>query len=178
MGFDPISIGTAASSGFGAYQNYRAGQDAKAVYNAQAKEIERQTAYAQRMALEQMKDLSREGRAAQSQAKAAAGKSGVRVAGSVKTLSQAIADKVERRKALIGMETNEMARRGQVEAGELRKAGRRVAKARTIKAFDSLLTGGIDLAQRKEKKGWGWGETFYRPRPRVTNENRATMTRY
>jgi len=150
MGMDPISLGMVGLSGFKAYQQYEAGNEAKQVYYNQAGEIAQQTAYAQRMALEEMKDINREGGAAQSQAVAAAGKSGLRVAGSVQTLSQAISAKVERQKALVGMKFGEMARQNAFQIDQYRTTGRRMKKASQIEAFGSLLTGGMALAQRKE----------------------------
>lgn len=158
MGFDPISFGRVATSGFSAYQQYQAGQEAKAEYEASAAEVGRQTAYQQRMALEEMKEINREGSSAQSSARAAAGKSGLRVAGSVATLSQAIAAKVERRKALVGFQFNEQARQSAFEVDRLRRAGRREAKAGSIRAVGSLLTGGLDLARRKEELGKDYGK--------------------
>lgn len=160
MGMDPISIAMLAQSGFSAYQNYRAGDEAKQAYDEQAAEIGRQTAYGQRMALEEMKDLNDEGRARRGQIAAAAGKSGLRVAGSAATLSQAIAAKVERRKALVGFQANEMARQGAFQADQYHSAGRAAKKASRIEAVGSLLTGGLKLARRKEKTGY-W---FFKPK--------------
>ena len=166
MGMDPISLGILGTSGFSAYQQYEAGREAQAEYEASAAEVGRQTAYQQRMALEEMKEIGREGQAAQSQARAAAGKSGLRVGGSVVTLSQAIAAKVERRKALVGMQFNEQARQSAFEIDRLRRTGRKAKKAGGIEAVGSLLTGGIALAKRKEKleEKYGkmsWGDVFF-----------------
>ena len=160
MGMDPISLGILGTSGFSASQQYEAGQEAQAEYEASAAEVGRQTAYQQRMALEEMKEIGREGSSAQSAARAAAGKSGLRVAGSVTTLSQAIARKVERRKALIGFQFGETARQSAYEIDQLRRAGRRAKKAGGIKAFESLLTGGLELARRKEELGTNWRGLF------------------
>jgi len=150
-------------SGFNAYQKYEAGREAQDAYRQEAAELGRQTAYSQRKALEEQKELNREGRSAESRAVAAAGKSGLRVGGSVVTLTQAIAAKVERRKALIGFQFNEEARRSAFTAGQYLQAGKSARKAATIGAFGSLLTGGLTLAKRKEDMGWKtWGETFFK----------------
>lgn len=159
MGMDPISWGMMGVSGFNAYQQYQAGNEAQQAYNESAAEVGRQTAYQQRMALEEMKELTREGRSAESSAVASAGKSGLRVNSAV-TLTQAIAAKVERRKALIGMQFNEQARRGAFQIDQYRKAGRSAKKASTIQAGSSLLTGGLALAQRKQELGTTWGGLF------------------
>ena len=153
MGFDPISMGMVGLSGFQAYQQYEAGKEAQAAYNEQAAEIGRQTAYQQRSALEEQKDLNREARSAESRVVAAAGKSGLAVGGSAVTLTQAIRAKVERRKAMIGMQFNEQARRGAFEADQLRKAGRRVKRAAGLEAANSLLTGGLMVAHRQQSLG-------------------------
>jgi hypothetical protein len=170
MGMDPISIAMLAASGFQAYQSYEAGKESQAAYNESAAEISRQTAYQQRMALEEMKEVGREGRSAESQAVAAAGKSGLRVAGSVVTLTQAIAQKVERRKAMIGFQFNEEARRGAFQVDQYRKAGRAAKKAGGIEAFGSLLTGGLQVANRQSKLPRGSSP--------LSNQAKATFLKY
>jgi hypothetical protein len=160
MGMDPISIAMLATTAYQGYQSYEAGKESQAAYNESAAEITRQTAYQQRMALEEMKEVGREGRSAESQAVAAAGKSGLRVAGSVTTLTQAIAQKVERRKAMISFQFGEEARRGAFEVDRLRGMGRAAKKAGGIEAFGSLLTGGLQVAKRKEGLGTNWRGLF------------------
>lgn len=173
MGMDPITLGILGVSGFNAFQQYKAGGEAQEAYDEQAAEINRQTAYQQRMALEEMKEVGREGRAAESQAIAAAGKSGLRVGGSVVTLAQSIQQKVERRKALIGMQFNEEARRAAFEAHRYRQMGRSAKKAAGFQAFGSLLTGGLNA--------WGYqsqlGDKLRNP-GKMTNEGKATLLRY
>lgn len=162
MAIDPISFGMLGVSGFSALNSYAAGAEAKRSYEQQAAEVERQTAYAQRLALEEQKEIAREGRSAESKAVASAGASGLRTGGSVVTLTQAINAKVERRKAMVGMQFNEEARRNAFTASQYRTAGANAKRAGTVEAFGSLLTGGLDLAMRKEKRGFGtWGKTFF-----------------
>ena len=175
MGMDPISAGIIGLSALKADQQYEAGKEAKEAYEGQAAELGRQTAYQQRMALEEMKEVGREGRSAESSAVAAAGKSGLRVAGSVTTLTQAIAAKVERRKALIGMQFNEQARQSAFQIDQYRKAGRSAKKTASIEAAGSLLTGGLMLAQRKEDTGH-W--LFRNKKKTGTAEGNATLLRY
>ncbi|NIQ95645.1 MAG: hypothetical protein GWN87_16655 [Desulfuromonadales bacterium] len=132
----------------------------------QAREVETQTAYQQRMALEEMKELDREGRAAEGHVRAAAGGKGLRVGGSVATVQSRIRAKVARRKALMAFEFNEQARRSKFEAGRLRYAGGQARQAGEIGAFGSLLTGGLALAERAEKFDWNMKQLFfpkYRP---------------
>jgi hypothetical protein len=108
-----------------------------------------------------MKELSREARAAEGHVRATAGGKGVRVGGSVVSVQSAIRQKVARRKAMIGFQFSEQARRGQFQAGQLRYAGKQARRAGTVEAFGSLLTGGLALAERKEKFGWTWKQTFF-----------------
>lgn len=182
MAMDPITIGMLGVSGFQAYQSYEAGKESQQAYNESAAEIGRQTAYQQRIALEEMKEIGREGRSAESQAVAAGGKSGLRVGGSVVTLTQAIARKVERRKAMIGMQFNEEARRAAFQMNQYRKAGRAAKKAGGIEAFGTLLTGGLKLAKRKEGLGTTWGGLFnknLRDKDKLlSSTNLATRSRY
>lgn len=162
MSADPITFGMAGLSVFNAGQSYAAGKEQQAQYAAQSAEIGMETAYAQRLALEQMKQLNQEGRTLQGEVVARAGKSGLRVGGSVSTLSQAIARKIEQRKAMLGFEFNETARRNRFEQEQLRIAGKKARRAGTIGAFGSLLTGGLDIARRKEKFGYKtWYDTFF-----------------
>jgi hypothetical protein len=153
MSMDPISYAYMGLSGFKAYEQYEAGKEAQAAYEGQAAEIERQTAYAQRMALEEQKQLTREGSAQQSQVRAAAGGSGLRVGGSVATLSQSIANQISRRKSLVAMQFNEQARQNAFTAGQYRKAGRQAKKSAGWQAVGSLLTGGLATYRHMDEKG-------------------------
>jgi hypothetical protein len=153
-------MGMLFSTGFEAWQQYEAGETAKAAYDAQAAQIRSETAYAQRMAIEEQKDIHAEGRSAASRARAAAGKSGLAVAGSVATLSQAISRKTERRKALVGLQFSETMRRNEFRAEMYRYAGKTAKHAAKIKSMGSLLTGGMGLAKRKEGLGTSWGGLF------------------
>lgn len=178
MSFDALSFGMLGTSVMEAGLSYGAGREAQATYNAQARELQMQTAYQQRTALEQMKDLNEEAQSAQSKAIAAAGGSGLRVAGSVATISQNISRTLARRKALIGLQFNEQARENQFQADLYRWQGKRAKRAGAIEAFGSLLTGGLKLAKRKEKMGFGsWRETFF-GKPGMTNEAKATLLKY
>lgn len=158
MGLDPISLAMMGTQTFKAYQQYEAGKEAKETYDAQAVEFERQTAYAQRMGLEEQKDLTRQGRSERSRARAAAGKSGVRVGGSVSTLTDSINRAVSRRKAMVGFQFDEKARRNTYQAGQYRKAGRTAKKAAGIEAVGSLLTGGAMVAKHQYDTGAWWNK--------------------
>lgn len=164
MAIDATTAGMMFSSGFEAWQQYEAGQASEAMYEAQRAEIANQTAYAQRMALEEQKTIAREGRSAASAARAAAGKSGLAVGGSVVTLTQAIGRQVERRKALIALEYGETARRGQFEQRRLKYMGKSAKYAGTVAAAESLLVGTHKLYKRKEKQGWTWDQLFFTDR--------------
>jgi len=153
MGLDPISGAMLGLSGFKAYQQYKAGGEAQEAYDAQADEIMRENAYAERMGLEQQHDLTVEGNEAVSQVRSAAGGKGIRVGGSVVTLTQSIRDKVARRKALVNADVQEGARRSGVVADKYRKAGRSAKKASGLQAFDSLLTGGLMAYNHLHGKG-------------------------
>lgn len=173
MAPDATSWGTLIGSGFKAYNQYEAGKEAEAVYKSEAVEVANQTAYEQRMALEEMKELDRQGRSQASAAIAAGGKSGLAVGGSIVTLSQSISAKVDRKKAMTALEFNERARRGAFEMEKLRYKGRSYRLAGTTEAWGSLLTGGLKLAQRKEDlqkatgKQFNWGDVFFKTDKRM-----------
>lgn len=174
MGMDPVSVGLLAASGFEAYQGYQGGKEAEAAYKAQAAEIKQQTAFEQRRALEEVKDIAREGRSAESKAIATAGGSGLRVGGSVATLADRIRAKVARQSAMVAFESSERTRRGSFLASQYRYAGKSAGRAANVGAFQSLLTGGAAMAKRKEKWGWTWGQTFFPGlRPKDDDERRT-----
>lgn len=160
MGMDPLTIAMLGASGFNAYQQYKAGSEAKQTYYDEAAEVRRQSAYGQRMAIEEMKEIGAEGRTAESKAIAEAGGSGLRVGGSVMTLAQSIQRKVAQRKALIGFQSGEETRRSLWEAGRLRQAGRTAKKTAGLQAFNSLLTGGIEAWKYQSKLGGSGSSAF------------------
>ena len=161
MAVDPISVGYLAASGLGAYSSWQGGREAEAAYEASAREVETQTAYQQRMAIEEMKELDREARQAEGHVRATTGGKGIRVGGSVATVQSNIRRKVARRKALMAFQFNEQARRGRFEAGRLRYAGKQAKRAGQVEAFGSLLTGGMALAGRAERFDWNTRELFF-----------------
>jgi uncharacterized protein (DUF1330 family) len=149
----------AGAAAFDAYQKYQGGKEAEAAYKAQAEEIKQQTAFEQRRALEEVKDIAREGRSAESKAIATAGGSGLRVGGSVATLADRIRAKVARQSAMVAFESSERARRGTFLASQYRYAGKSARRAANVGAFGSLLTGGLDVANYQKKWGKGlWKE--------------------
>ena len=102
-----MELGMLTLSGLDAYQSVKGGNEAQEKYNELAAEEYRQGLYAQRQGLEQMHDLTKEGRSAEGRAIADASASGLRVAGSTKTLTQRIRANVERRKAMVGFGVSE-----------------------------------------------------------------------
>jgi hypothetical protein len=154
-------MGYLAASGLGAYSSWQGGREAEQAHEMQAREVEAQTAYQQRMMLEEMKELDREGREAEGHVRATAGGKGIRVGGSVATVQSNIRRKVARRKAIMGFQFSEQSRRGRFEAGRLRYAGSQARQAGEIGAFGSLLTGGLALAQRAEKFDWNTKQLFF-----------------
>jgi len=150
---DLIPMGIMGVRGFQAYQQYEAGKEAKQAYYEEATELARQTAYTQRMALEEQREINREGRTAEGKAISAAAGRGLRVGGSVVTLAQAIQAKVERRKALVGMQFQEEARRNAFRIGQYHRAGRSAKKAGGYQAVESLLTGGLEAWDYHRKLG-------------------------
>ena len=169
MAIDPVSFGMLFSTGLEAWQHYEAGEAAEAMYEAERAEVGNRTAYAQRMALEKQRDIAREGRSAASRLRASAGKSGLAVGGSVVTLSQSIARKVERQKALVALEFNETARRGKYLQDKLKYRGKVAKYESKVGIYESLLTGGVALAKRKEGlknpetgKSVSWGGLFFK----------------
>ena len=173
MGMDPITLAMLGTSAFSAYQQYEAGVEAKQSYYDEAAEVKRRSAYGQRMALEEMKEVGAEGRSAESKAVASAGGSGLRAGGSVMTLAQSIQRDVARRKALIGFQSGEETRRSLWEAGRLREAGRAAKKAAGYQAFGSLLTGGLQAWGYQSQLGGGSKKSG-----KMTNEGKATLLRY
>jgi len=161
MGLDPISVGLLGVSGWKAVEQYGAGKEAEKAYKAQAAEMGRQNAYTERRATDEMRELDREGRTAQGQVRAGAGKSGLRAAGSVVTLTKAIAAKVARRKNLVAGEATETIRQRNFMADQYRRAGRSARRAGRTEAFGSLLTGGLAFAQRREGLGRKGTGLFY-----------------
>ena len=153
MGLDPLSMGMIGVSGFQAYQSFKAGSEAKASYYEAANEELRQASFEQQMGMEKLHDLAvEEGRQVGGAKSAAAGK-GLRVAGSVATLTDAISGNIRRRKFLLGREISEGMRRRMVTAGQYRKAGRTAKKAADLEGFGSLLTGGVMVAKRLYRQG-------------------------
>jgi hypothetical protein len=177
MAVDPISAGYLAASSLGAYSSWQGGREAEQAYEASAREVETQTAYQQRMALEEMKEMDREAREAEGHVRATAGGKGLRVGGSVATVQSNIRRKVAKRKAMMAFEFNEQARRSRFEAGRLRYAGSQARQAGEIGAFGSLLTGGIALAERAEKFDWNTKQLFL-PGTRKKKDRRMTHPQY
>lgn len=171
MAIDPVSFGMLFSTGMEAWQTYEAGNTAKAQYDADRREIANETAYAQRMALEKQKDIHAEGRSAASRVRASAGKSGLAVGGSVATLSEAITRKVERQKAMVSLEFGEIARSNEYLQKKLKYKGQVAKYEARLGMYESLLTGGMKLAKRKEGlknpetgESVGWGGLFFKDR--------------
>lgn len=162
MGMDMTSFGMLASSGAQAWASYEGGQAAQEMYELQAKEALAQTAYEQRLALEEMKDLDRQQRSAEHVAVAQAGKSGLRVGGSTVTLTRKISAQVQRRKGLINLQFQESKRRNRFQAAMYQFAGRQEAMLGKMGAVQSLLTGFQDLSKRKEGLGTSWGGLFFK----------------
>lgn len=138
-----IPLAIMGLSGFQAYEQYKAGNEAKRSYDEIAAEELRAGRAAQQIGLAQQIELAEEGASAIGQARAAASKSGLRVGGSVLTLTQRIANKVARRKLLVGLETAEQMRAHSVRADQYRSAGRSAKSAGGRQAVMSLLTGGL-----------------------------------
>lgn len=178
MGIDVTSWAMATTSAFSAWQQYEAGQAANEAYKAQAAELKARTAYEQRLALEEMKEMHREGRTAEGQVIAATAKSGLRVGGSAVTLTQAIRQKVERRKAVRSFQFQEAARQYGAEAAMLRYMGERAKFAGTVQAGRSLLSGFISLAERKEQLGRSWGGLFFPPKAPTQATTQRTTEAY
>jgi len=170
MGFDPLTMGMIGLSGYQAYQSFKAGSEAKSSYYEMANEELRQGAFSQRMGMERMHELAvEEGRQIGSVKASAAGK-GLRVAGSVATLTSAISGDIRRRKFLLSMEISEEMRRRRFAYGQYRRAGRTAKKAADIRGFGSLLTGGYLVGKRLYGQGkLGGGLTW--------NQQKAAMDR-
>jgi hypothetical protein len=153
MALDPISMGVLGLSGFQAYQQHKAGEEAQAAYNAQANEMVRQANYAAREGLEQQHEMTVEARKEVGHLRSRAGGSGLRVGGSVATMTQAVARRLARRKALVNMDVQEGYRRTGVIADQYRKAGRSARSASNRAAFGSLLTGGLATYRYLKDRG-------------------------
>jgi len=148
MGFDPLSIAMMGVSGFKAYQSFEAGKEAKASYYEAADEELRQASFEQQMGMEKMHDLTVEEGRQRGRAKSTAAGKGLRVAGSVSTLTDAISGDIRRRKFLLSKEISEGMRRSKYTAGQYRKAGRSAKKASIWEGAGSLLTGGVMVGKR------------------------------
>ena len=153
MGFDPLSIAMMGVSGFKAYQSFEAGKEAKASYYEAADEELRQASFEQQMGMEKMHDLTVEEGRQRGRAKSTAAGKGLRVAGSVSTLTDAISGDIRRRKFLLSKEISEGMRRSTYAAGKIRQAGRTAKKAFDLEGFGSLLTGGAMVAKRLYRQG-------------------------
>lgn len=159
MASDPITLGILALSGYQAYTQKQAGEDADQKYKELAAEEYRQSAVEQKFAVQEMLEVDRQARSQRGKVLAAAGKAGVRASGSVLKLTDKIRVDIDRRKTLMGAKSVEMAKRHAVRADWYRSSGRSARVAGQRQAIGSLLTGTYLAASRRAEKGtWPFKE--------------------
>lgn len=154
---DKLIVGAmAAGGGMEAYGSIRGGQKAKKEAARAAFEAERRAEVARYQGFERQRELERDKQRAVGRVKGAAAKGGLRVSGSVKTLSERVAEDFERRKLFIGTETSEQVSALYGKAHDLRSQGRRSKKAGYWGAGKSLLSTGVSIGEFGYERGlWG-----------------------
>lgn len=153
MAFDPYSAGILALTGYKSYQERKAGEEVKSLYDTYAAEEIRQAGVAERIGQERQRELIEAEGEQIGAAKAAVAGKGLRVAGSASTLTANIQRKIARRKALIGFETSEQMRGHYFQAGQYAKRGRAEARAGKQASYYSLLAGGLTVGKHLWQKG-------------------------
>jgi hypothetical protein len=129
--------------GLSAYSSYRGGKAAEDYYKEEAAEKIRQAEFANKLALEEQKDVLEEGQARKGHIRATAGGKGLRVAGSVKGQVNAVSNIVARRISRINMIASERGRVLAAQARSLRKTGKIYRKASKYEVAEGLLGAGL-----------------------------------
>ena len=153
MGISPNLLIQGGALGFEAFQTYRAGKAAEESFKEEAAEVIRQSQFSQRQALEQQREIVREGESRKGAVTARAGKSGLRVAGSVKGQIKSIGTLVESRLEAINRVESEKSRRAFMTATQLKKQGRALGRAGKISAIGTSLLGGLDIKGQVDEAG-------------------------
>jgi hypothetical protein len=159
MGVAPNLLLQGVATGVEAFTTYKAGRAAEESYKDEAAEVIRQSQFSQREAIEAEREVVREGEQAKGTVAARAGKAGVRIAGSVKGQIKSIGTLVERRLEAINRVESENSRRALLQARQLKKQGRRLARAGKIGAIGTGLLGAADIGSQITEAG-GFANIF------------------
>lgn len=134
--------------------NIKAGREAKKQAYRQADELGRQNALRQRLGTEKLRAIDLEGQRAVGQVKQGAAGKGLKQGGSVKLLSQLVAEDFDRRGMYLGLGLGEEARQTAEEIANLRRQGRRFASGQKLMAAKSMLSTGADVGEFGYGRGW------------------------
>lgn len=118
----------------------KSGEQAKEDYYEYAETFRRRAGVTQQLSLEKLRDIERAKGEEIGHIRARAGKSGLRVAGSVQTLSQKVSESYERQKLQTGTAAVEEMRGLMDTYAYYRKLGRRAKKAGYWGAGESILS--------------------------------------
>lgn len=153
-------VGTQVMAGI---EKYKAGRKEHELYGRRAFELERGARITEELGIEKQRAIERRKRAEVGHIRSAAAGKGLRVAGSVQTLSQRVAEDFERDKLFTGIETTERARGLRFQAGVLRKQARRAKRQGYYGAGTSLLQAGTTFGQYGYEHDWfrGTGSSGY-----------------
>jgi hypothetical protein len=153
MGIAPNLLIMGGATALQASNAYRSGRAAEESYKKEAAETIRQSAFSQDVAIEKQIDVLRQGRAAKGRARTTAAKSGLRTKGSVRGQVRAIDNLVERRLQNINLIEGEQSRRAFMQARNLRKQGKVLARTGRLRAIETSLLGGVQLGATVHEAG-------------------------
>lgn len=129
----------AGLAGMQGYGTLKAGSEEERAYKEYATERRAQAAEIQRRTGVSMEESAREEQRAVGKVKSAAAGAGLRVAGSVNRLEQAVAEQFRRERREMGIQTAFEAGQIEREAYRLRRYGKEAKKTSQIQAFTGAL---------------------------------------